>query len=182
VRKAAEAGAYDDALWRELSDLGWPGIAVAEEHGGQGPGHRRAGDPARRAGLRGRRDAAAVDRGRRGRAAGGGSAEQQARWLPSLASGEVTGTVGLARDGVAEQVPDAPDAAVIVLVEDGAARVVAREDADVERVDSIDPTRRFGRVRAAAATRCPATSAPAWTAPRWRCRPSSSASASARST
>ena len=38
VREAAEAGAYDDALWRELRELGWPGIAVAEEHGGQGLG------------------------------------------------------------------------------------------------------------------------------------------------
>src|ERR671929_1440817 len=38
VREAAEAGAYDDGLWRELVELGWPGIAVAEEHGGQGLG------------------------------------------------------------------------------------------------------------------------------------------------
>src|SRR6187200_2147195 len=38
VRKAAEAATYDDALWRELSELGWPGIAIAEEHGGQGLG------------------------------------------------------------------------------------------------------------------------------------------------
>ena len=38
VRSAAEAGAYDDALWRELGELGWPGIAVSEEHGGQGLG------------------------------------------------------------------------------------------------------------------------------------------------
>ena len=38
VRGAAEAGRYDDALWRELAELGWPGIAVAEEHGGQGLG------------------------------------------------------------------------------------------------------------------------------------------------
>src|SRR5437868_6697276 len=38
VREAAEAGAYDDALARELGELGWPGIAVSEEHGGQGLG------------------------------------------------------------------------------------------------------------------------------------------------
>src|SRR4051812_34688763 len=38
VREAAEARCYDDALWRELCELGWPGIAVAEEHGGQGLG------------------------------------------------------------------------------------------------------------------------------------------------
>ena len=38
VREAAEAGTYDDALARELGELGWPGIAVGEEHGGQGLG------------------------------------------------------------------------------------------------------------------------------------------------
>src|SRR5215207_3141536 len=38
VRAAAEGGAYDDALWPELCALGWPGIAVAEEHSGQGLG------------------------------------------------------------------------------------------------------------------------------------------------
>jgi alkylation response protein AidB-like acyl-CoA dehydrogenase len=38
VREAAEAAEYDDALWREIVELGWPGIAVAEEHGGQGLG------------------------------------------------------------------------------------------------------------------------------------------------
>ena len=38
VREAADARAYGDALWRELAELGWPGIAVAEEHGGQGLG------------------------------------------------------------------------------------------------------------------------------------------------
>src|SRR3954471_12379477 len=39
VREAAEAGRYDDALWRELAELGWPGLAVPEEHGGQGLGY-----------------------------------------------------------------------------------------------------------------------------------------------
>ena len=38
AREAAEAREYGDALWGELAELGWPGIAVAEEHGGQGLG------------------------------------------------------------------------------------------------------------------------------------------------
>ena len=28
VRAAAEARAYDDALWAEIRGLGWPGIAI----------------------------------------------------------------------------------------------------------------------------------------------------------
>src|SRR5918996_5742694 len=38
VRELAEARSYDDALWKEISDLGWPGIAIAEDDGGQGLG------------------------------------------------------------------------------------------------------------------------------------------------
>ena len=38
VRAAAEEGRDDTDLFRELVELGWPGIAVAEEHGGQGLG------------------------------------------------------------------------------------------------------------------------------------------------
>ncbi len=38
VREAAESGRYDGALWQEMAELGWPGIAVGEEHGGQGFG------------------------------------------------------------------------------------------------------------------------------------------------
>src|SRR5215204_7371383 len=36
VREAAESRSYDDALWKELCELGWPGIAIAEDHDGQG--------------------------------------------------------------------------------------------------------------------------------------------------
>ncbi len=38
VREHAEAGATDTALWGELSELGWPGIAIDEAYGGQGLG------------------------------------------------------------------------------------------------------------------------------------------------
>ena len=35
VRELAESDSpYDDALWRQICELGWPGIAIAEEHGG----------------------------------------------------------------------------------------------------------------------------------------------------
>jgi alkylation response protein AidB-like acyl-CoA dehydrogenase len=142
VRAAAEAGRYDDDLWRELCELGWPGIAVAEEHGGQGLGavelavlleelgYAVASTPLLGSALA----ALAIEHA--------GDAEQRARWLPGLASGELTGALG----GVRDLIADAGDASVIVLVEAGAPRVVARADADVEAVDAIDPTRRYARV------------------------------------
>jgi alkylation response protein AidB-like acyl-CoA dehydrogenase len=142
VREAAEAQRYDDALWRELCELGWPGIAVGEEHGGQGLGavelavlleelgYAVAATPLLGSALA----ALAIEHA--------GSDEQRARWLPALASGEATGAFGRA-----DLVVDAQEAAVIVMVEDGRARLIPRADGDVEPIDSIDPTRRYARVR-----------------------------------
>jgi alkylation response protein AidB-like acyl-CoA dehydrogenase len=143
VREAAESGTYDEALWGELRELGWPGIAVAEEYGGQGLGavelailleelgYAVAASPLLSSALA----AQAIEHA--------GSDSQRERWLPVLASGEATGALGAPR-----LVPDGDAASVIVLVENGGARLVAREDADVEPFDAIDPTRRFARVAA----------------------------------
>ncbi|MGA7705704.1 MAG: acyl-CoA dehydrogenase family protein, partial [Solirubrobacteraceae bacterium] len=38
VRACAEGRQLDEDLWSELCGLGWPGIAIAEEYGGQGLG------------------------------------------------------------------------------------------------------------------------------------------------
>ena len=35
VRELAEAQAYDDDAWKEMGELGWAGIFIDEEHGGQ---------------------------------------------------------------------------------------------------------------------------------------------------
>ena len=144
VREAAESGAADDALWRELCELGWPGIAVPEEHGGQGLGavelavlleelgYAVAATPFLGSVLA----AAAI--------AHAGDDGQRARWLPGLASGELAGAFG----GPALAV-GAPGADVLVLVEDGDARVLAAADADVEPLATVDPTRAYGRVAGA---------------------------------
>jgi alkylation response protein AidB-like acyl-CoA dehydrogenase len=69
-----------------------------------------------------------------------GSPDQQQRWLPGLASGELRGALGAA-DGL---IPDAPGADVVVVVD--AATGTAHVAESVEEVDAIDPTRRHGRV------------------------------------
>ena len=152
VREPAEAGAYDDALWAEVSELGWPGIVVAQEHGGQGLGMVELASLLEELGyacavtpMLGSVTAAEAI----GHA---GSAAQRERWLPGLATGEITGAVGLERDGVAELVPDAPRAAVLVLADDGAgeARLLAAEEAEVTTTATIDPTRSHARVVAPA--------------------------------
>jgi alkylation response protein AidB-like acyl-CoA dehydrogenase len=145
VREAAEGKVYDSSLWAELVELGWPGIAIAEEHGGQGLGAVELAILSEELGyaLAASPFLATVIAAEA--IGAGGSPEQQTTWLPGLASGEITGALGNA-SGL---VPDADAAAVIVLVgDDGVAQVVARADADVTPVDSIDPTRRAARVSA----------------------------------
>src|SRR5215208_5184169 len=116
VRVAAEDARYDDALWSELCALGWPGIAIAEEHGGQGLGAvelavllEELGYAVAATPLLGSVLAAiAIEHG--------GDDEQRARWLPGLVSGELRGALG----GVRDLIADAVGADVIVLVEAGA--------------------------------------------------------------
>lgn len=147
--EAADAPAYDPALHAELADLGWPGIAVAEEHGGQGLGAVELGILLEELGyacaatpfLGTVLAALAIEHA-------GGDAQRE-RWLPGLSAGALRGALGPA-DGL---VADAPGAAVIVLLDDdGGATVLDAADAavTVETVPTIDPTRASGRVSAPA--------------------------------
>src|ERR687895_166018 len=149
VRELAEAGEYDDATWKELCELGWPGIFVGEEHGGQGLGTVELIILMEELGY------ALAPLPFLSNAAAGlalelaGSDEQKERWLPGIASGEARGTVGLVRDGEARLVPDADSAEVIVLLTpDGSGTVVEAAAAEIEPFDAMDRTRRFARVRA----------------------------------
>ena len=181
VREAAEARrAYDPALWDELCALGWPGIAVAEEHGGQGLGavelavlleelgYACAATPF----LSTAAAAAAIQ--------ACGSDAQRARWLPALASGEATagiGTRALCADGVGADGARA------------ARTAVRRGDAR----DRRGRARRWRRSTRRAATRPSAAATPSRSAPAAPARsrpptasaprspPRSSASRSARS-
>jgi alkylation response protein AidB-like acyl-CoA dehydrogenase len=142
VREASESASYDPALWKELSELGWPGISVAEEHGGQGLGAvelsvllEELGYACAATPFLSTAAAASVIQAH-------GSDDQRSRWLPGLASGEQTAGIG-----TRELAADAADAAVIVLVEDdGGVTLLAREDADVEDRQTVDGTRRTARV------------------------------------
>ncbi|MDX6663977.1 MAG: hypothetical protein QOG68_183, partial [Solirubrobacteraceae bacterium] len=141
LREHAEAGRYDDALSKELAGLGWPGIAVAEEHGGQGLGlvelcvlceelgYACAATPLLGSALA----ALAIEHA--------GSAAQQSAWLPGLASGEQRGALG----AVGELIPVAPGADVVVVLDGVGGAFIVTADA-VEAVDAIDSSRRYGRV------------------------------------
>ncbi|HEY7831216.1 MAG TPA: acyl-CoA dehydrogenase family protein [Solirubrobacteraceae bacterium] len=151
VREHAENRRSDEALWKELCALGWPGIAVAEEYGGQGLGAVAQSVLCEELGrvvapvpfLPTVLSATLIEHA--------GEQQQRERWLPGLASGEMLGAVGVARDGVAELViggaeTGAAQGGVIVLLEGDSARVLSAAEADIEPVDAIDPTRSAARV------------------------------------
>jgi alkylation response protein AidB-like acyl-CoA dehydrogenase len=142
VREHAEAGSNDTALWQELCELGWPGIAIAEEHGGQGLGQIELSILCEELGrslapvpfLPSTMAATVIQQD--------GSPEQRAQWLPGLASGETVGALGTIVDGTAELVIGGREADVFVLIEeDGSGRLIAREQAEVTDAPSVDPTR-----------------------------------------
>jgi alkylation response protein AidB-like acyl-CoA dehydrogenase len=141
VREAAEAARYDEGLWRELVELGWPGIAVSADHSGQDLGAvelsallEELGYACAPTPFLGSAAAAAAIQAT-------GTPEQQERWLPALASGEVTAGVG-----TADLVCDGGGAAVVVLLDGDDAQLVETANAVVEQFVSIDSTRGFVKV------------------------------------
>jgi alkylation response protein AidB-like acyl-CoA dehydrogenase len=150
VREHAEARTVDAELWRELSELGWPGIAVSEQYGGQGLGQIELSILCEELGrslapvpfLPSALAATVIEHS--------GVQEQCERWLPGLASGATIGALGAVRDGVAELVIGGAQAQVLVLVdEQGNGLVLSAEDAEVAPLEAIDPTRSAARVSVA---------------------------------
>jgi alkylation response protein AidB-like acyl-CoA dehydrogenase len=161
VRELAEAdNPYDEGLWKEMCELGWPGIAVAEEHGGQGLGtlelvilqeelgYACAPSPFVSnacAGL-------FID--------GAGSDAQKEKWLPGIASGESRGSCALTPE--ADPIVGAAEGAAVVVLNDGqGARLVEPSATTLERLDLIDATRAYFRVSADGGDRLPGGVEPA---------------------
>jgi alkylation response protein AidB-like acyl-CoA dehydrogenase len=140
VREAADSRRYDDALWQELVALGWPGIAVDERHGGQGLGAVELSVLLEELGYA----CAATPFLSTAAVASvlqtAGTERQRERWLPGLVSGDVRAGIG-PRDLVL----DGSDAEIVLLIEGDTATL--SESFDAEPFDTIDPTRRFARVR-----------------------------------
>jgi alkylation response protein AidB-like acyl-CoA dehydrogenase len=148
VRELAEKGEYDDGLWGQIAELGWPGIFIDEGAGGQDLGVLELTILQEELGY-----ACAPTPFFSNAAAGllvkhAGSSEQQERLLPGVASGEARGTVGVVTNGSAPLVPDADSAAFVVLLDNGSASVVETAAAQPEKVETIDSTRRFFSVGA----------------------------------
>ena len=170
---AAGDSGFDEGLWKEMAELGWAGLALPEEWGGQGlgivdlavlfeeMGYVCAPSPLLSNTIVGLAIAA------------GGSDEQKERWLAPLAAGEKRGTPALFDAGLPVEIgrfamaAEADGDSVLLsgektLVMDAASAdffLVATADGHRHIVDgaasgvtvipeeSIDPTRRLSSVR-----------------------------------
>lgn len=141
VREAAEEAKYDERLWQELVELGWPGIAASSEHGGQGLGTVELAVMLEEVGYACAATPLTTTATVAGVIEATGTPDQRSRWLPSLCSGEATGGVGTRK-----LTADAGGAAVIVLLEGDDAVLLDGSSADVRELVTIDPTRRFAKV------------------------------------
>ncbi len=149
VRELAESDSpYDDALWTQMCELGWPGIAIAEEHGGQGLGvvelvilQEELGYALAPSPMISNAFAGALIQE-------AGSDEQKSKWLPGIASGEARGAAAFTPDD--EPVVGAADGAAVLVLNEGmdGGRIVETDDAELERLDLIDTSRAYFRVRA----------------------------------
>lgn len=127
--------------WKELCELGWPGIAVAEKDGGLGLGLVEL----------------AILAEELGRACGGapflgsvlaslvigkaGSESQREHWLPQLVGGEMLGALAIRNEP--SLIPDAAPGRLLVLANgDGTAELFP--GGPVEAVDAVDLRRRHG--------------------------------------
>jgi alkylation response protein AidB-like acyl-CoA dehydrogenase len=146
VRAHAEERSYHDELWDEMSQLGWPGIAVSEEHGGAGLGLVEVIALFEQLGYA---CAAVPYLGTVGAAlliGDAGSPAQRAAWLPRLARGEARGAVGLISGGGSDLVPDGVGADVVVLIDASEDHGLLIERPSTEPLDSIDATRSYARI------------------------------------
>ena len=160
--------AFDRRLWRGMAELGLAGLVIPEAHGGAGLALL---DAALAAEMLGRAAAPGPFLGHTLASLAlvlGGSAEQQRRWLPQLATGDALATVAFAEpgggwqpeewhfpvgrtlSGVKEHVPYAASADLLVVgLAGGGLALVERERGGVviEAFPGVDRTRRLDTVR-----------------------------------
>ncbi|HKJ36636.1 MAG TPA: acyl-CoA dehydrogenase family protein [Solirubrobacterales bacterium] len=139
VRELAEAGRYDEGLWKEICELGWAGIALDDEHGGQGLGMVELVILCEELGY-----ACAPTPFLANACAGlalewaGSDAQQEG--LAGIAAGDARGAVGSP-----EAFIDAEGAAVPIVFDEDGARILDPDSMSFERIDAIDQTRGYSK-------------------------------------
>ena len=143
IAEAVEAGADDEALWQEMTELGWAGIALPEELDGQGlamvelcllleeQGATLSRTPLLPSACAGRL------------LLHGGDDAQRQRWLPKLAAGQTRGGFGRLGDGNA-LVAGAAGADLVTLASERTGLLLEVGQEPLEASETIDPLRSYG--------------------------------------
>jgi alkylation response protein AidB-like acyl-CoA dehydrogenase len=147
IRTAAETGRPNLGLWRELCDLGWPGIAVDERYGGAGLGLvglcvllEQQGAALAPTPLLPTACAALV-------IGSAGSEAQRDRWLPELAAGRALGAIGSTTEpGKPAFAAGVEGADVLVLIDGDEGFLVPGGSQGIEPMSTFDPLRSYGLV------------------------------------
>ncbi len=169
IRELAEdERGFTDEQWRELVELGWPGVLVSEEHGGLGLGAVELVVIAEEMGYALAPSPLHSDVSAALLLSAAGSEEQQAKWLVPLAGGEVRGALavwdeqagwapdhseveanGGALTATKIAVPDAGSADFLIVSGAGGAHYLverAAEGVEIAPEPGLDPTRKLFRV------------------------------------
>jgi alkylation response protein AidB-like acyl-CoA dehydrogenase len=131
---------FTDEQWREMAELGWPGLAVPEESGGAGLGMVELAVVAEELGC------ALAPTPLQGSWVAGFllSGVGETEWLARVADGSVRAAVAAAAyDADTFLVPQAAGADIFVL----GPRVLEPDGVQVEPLEALDPTRRPFRVK-----------------------------------
>jgi len=140
VRAQAEEGGFDADVWKQLCELGWPGIAVSEEYGGQGLGMVELAILAEELGY-----ACAPTPFLSNACAGlalewAGSDEQKAAHLEGIATGEARGAIGSPEIFI-----EAEGAATPIVFDGHSAAILDPASVSFEKLDLIDDTRSYSK-------------------------------------
>ena len=145
VRSLAEdKRGFTDEQWREIVELGWPGVIIPEEFGGLGLGAVELVVIMEEMGYALAPSPLFSDVCAALMLLAAGSEEQRSRWLPALASGEARGTVAVDDDIVY----DAEGADFLIIgLPNGQHRLVEKGSFSCEALPALDPTRKLCSVR-----------------------------------
>src|SRR5436305_10976667 len=140
VRQLAEdERGFTDEQWREVVELGWPGVIVPEDFGGLGLGAVELVVIMEELGYALAPSPLFSDVCAALLLIAVGSDEQRQRWLSPLAAGEVRGTLASV-DGIA---PDAGAAEFVILPRDGGHVLVESAAFSAEQLPVLDSTRKL---------------------------------------
>ncbi|MFM6852709.1 MAG: acyl-CoA dehydrogenase family protein [Sphingopyxis sp.] len=95
VRNAGDATGYNPAVYAEMAQMGWAGIIVPQEHGGSDFGWMSLGLVVQESARTLTASPLVATAIAAAAITLGGSAEQKAKWLPGIASGDIIATLAV---------------------------------------------------------------------------------------